>query len=192
MLFTYYGGYTLKKWLLIGLLVVGVSTQSSASEGVYLGGDLLIGNDTELDDGSGSIKEGNELGASIYTGYSFYLNESVDLGLELEYQRLGKAEASSGASVEGDAVYINARPKFTEDGTSLYSAVLFGAGVLRGEADYNGLKESESKVSYQLGLEVGYMFGDIDVSLGYRYRATKIKSVDITIQGVTAGVRYNF
>ncbi|MDF5485381.1 outer membrane beta-barrel protein, partial [Vibrio parahaemolyticus] len=81
---------------------------------------------------------------------------------------------------------------FMEKGNNLYSALILGVGTLQGETNILGASESDSKFSYQAGLEVGYMFNDIDVSVGYRYRAAEFDGVDLEIQGVTVGMRYNF
>ncbi|NMS64256.1 outer membrane protein, partial [Vibrio parahaemolyticus] len=73
-----------------------------------------------------------------------------------------------------------------------YSALILGVGSLKGETNVLGVSESESKFSYQAGLEVGYMINNIDLSIGYRYRTAEFDGIDINIQGVTVGMRYNF
>lgn len=104
----------------------------------------------------------------------------------------GKADFSSDTSVEGNAVYINVRPKFIDKGNNLYSALILGVGSLDGEVNALGESTSDSDFSYQAGIEVGYMFDNVDISIGYRYRNVELDGVDINIGGVTLGMRYNF
>ncbi|EIA1625483.1 porin family protein [Vibrio parahaemolyticus] len=183
--------FKLKKIVLFALLSANVSA-AAGTDHLYVGGNLLVGHNTELDAGFASIDESNDLGAGVFGGYSFAVHPNVDLGVELEYQHFGEAEFAENVSVEGNAFYINARPKFMEKGNNLYSAFILGVGTLQGETNILGASESDSKFSYQAGLEVGYMFNDIDVSVGYRYRAAEFDGVDLEIQGVTVGMRYNF
>lgn len=131
---------------------------ADGTEHLYVGGNLLVGHNTELDAGFASIDESNDLGAGVFVGYSFAVHSNVDLGVELEYQHFGEAEFAESVSVEGNAFYINARPKFMEKGNNLYSALILGVGTLQGETNIFGVSESDSKFSYQAGLEVGYMF----------------------------------
>ncbi len=175
----------MKKIVLIALLS---ATAAANANHVYVGGDLLVGHYTDI----ASLEENNEIGASAFVGYSFAVNPNFDFGLELEYQRFGKADFSDSVSVDGHAFYINARPKFMDKGSNLYSALVLGAGSLESEINVLGMSASDSELSYQAGLEVGYMFNNLDFSIGYRYRTADFEGVDVQIKGVTAGVRYNF
>ncbi|MGF1687000.1 porin family protein [Photobacterium japonica] len=181
----------MKKLLLVSLLF---SNCAFAGDHFYGGADLALGNKTELKE-AGSIDETNDLGFNVYGGYSFTMAPSVDLGLELEYQNFGQAKFSGsaeGLSVDGDAYYVNFRPKFTAPDNNLYSAFIFGAGTMNGEAKVLGQSGSDSKFTYQAGVEVGYMFNNVDVGIGYRYRTADFDDVKYSVQGFTAGVRYNF
>lgn len=180
----------MKKLILLTLL--SASASASEADHFYVGGNLLVGHNTELDAGIATIDENNDLGGGVYAGYNFAVHPNVDFGVELEYQHFGEAEFFENASVKGNAFYINARPKFIDKGNNLYSALILGVGSLKGETNVLGVSESESKFSYQAGLEVGYMINNIDLSIGYRYRAAEFDGIDINIQGVTVGMRYNF
>ncbi|GHY03093.1 hypothetical protein VCSRO161_3622 [Vibrio cholerae] len=180
----------MKKMILLALL--SASASASEVDHFYVGGNLLVGHNTELDAGFATIDDNNDLGGGVYAGYNFSVHPNVDLGVELEYQHFGEAEFAENVSVKGNAFYINARPKFIAKGNNLYSALILGVGSLKGETNVFGLSESESKFSYQAGLELGYMINNVDLAIGYRYRAAEFDGVDIKIQGVTVGMRYNF
>ncbi|WP_282175460.1 outer membrane protein [Vibrio diabolicus] len=180
----------MKKLILLALL--SASASANEVDHFYVGGNLLVGHNTELDAGIATIDESNDLGGGVYAGYNFAVHPNVDLGVELEYQHFGEAEFNEYVSVKGDAFYINARPKFIDKGNKLYSALILGVGSLKGETNVFGISESESKFSYQAGLEVGYMLDNVDLAIGYRYRSAEFDGVDINIQGVTVGMRYNF
>ncbi len=175
----------MKKCLLIALLSANAAANTNH---LYVGSDLLVGHYTDI----ASLQESNELGASAFVGYNFAINPNFDLGVELEYQHFGKAEYLENVSAEGNAFYINARPKFMDKNSNLYSALIFGVGSLESEINVLGMSASDSEISYQAGLEIGYMFNDIDFSIGYRYRSADFDGVDIKIKGFTAGMRYNF
>lgn len=180
----------MKKMILLALF--SASASASNVDHFYVGGNFLVGHNTELDAGFAAIDENNDLGGGVYAGYNFAVHPNVDWGVELEYQHFGEAEFAKDVSVKGNAFYINARPKFIDKGNNLYSALILGVGSLKGETNVFGLSESESKFSYQAGLEVGYMINNVDLAIGYRYRSAEFDGVDITIQGVTVGMRYNF
>ncbi|MDF5276497.1 outer membrane beta-barrel protein, partial [Vibrio parahaemolyticus] len=149
----------MKKLILLPLL--SASASASEADHFYVGGNLLVGHNTELDAGIATIDENNDLGGGVYAGYNFAVHPNVDFGVELEYQHFGEAEFFENASVKGNAFYINARPKFIDKGNNLYSALILGVGSLKGETNVLGVSESESKFSYQAGLEVGYMINNI-------------------------------
>lgn len=176
----------MKKILILSLLV---SPYSMANNHFYIGTNALVGHNTELKSGSNSIDDSNNPGFSAFGGYNIAVHPRVDLGVELEYQHFGKATFENNTDTKGDAYYINVRPKFIEPNNNLYSAFILGIGALN--LDPKGLN-SESKFSYQAGVEVGYMIKQVDLSIGYRYRGAKFDNTDVIIQGVTLGARYNF
>lgn len=180
----------MKKIILLSILF---SASSFASDNhFYTGASLLVSDNTKLKSDDGSIDESNDLGFNAFGGYSFSVSPNIDLGVELEYQHFGEAEFVDDVSVEGDAFFINARPKFIESRNNLYSALILGVGSLEGKTNIYGESESESEIAYQAGIEIGYMLDQIDIGVGYRYRYAKFDDVDFSIQGITAGVRYNF
>lgn len=179
-----------KKLVLLALISAASATASANQP--YLGGNFLVAHNTELDAGIGSIDESNDLGIGLFAGYTFSVHPNIDLGAELEYQHFGEAEFARDVSVEGNAIYLNARPKFISEGNNLYSALVLGVGALKGKTKIFGDSESDSEFSYQLGLEIGYMLDNYDFSIGYRYRTAEFDGVDINIQGATIGMRYNF
>jgi opacity protein-like surface antigen len=181
-----------KNALIVLLFCASASASASNSDHLYIAGNFLVGHETELEVGSVSVDESNDLGASAAIGYNFSVHPNVDFGVELEYQHFGKADFSSDASVEGNAVYINVRPKFIDNGNNLYSALILGVGSLDGELNVLGESYSDSDFSYQAGIEAGYMFDNVDISVGYRYRNVELDGVDINVGGVTLGMRYNF
>ncbi|NLS12862.1 porin family protein [Vibrio sp. SM6] len=179
----------MKKWIFLALLSASVSAES---EHPYVGANVLLGHNTTLDAGSIDIDENNDVGAGLYAGYEFDVHPNIDLGLEVEYQYFGKAEFAPGVSVDGQAFYVNARPKFTDADNILYSALILGIGGLKGEGHISGLSDSDTEFSYQLGVEMGVMLDAFDFSLGYRYREAGFNGFDAEIQGVTIGLRYHF
>ncbi|MDN3702465.1 porin family protein [Vibrio artabrorum] len=181
----------MKKLVVLALLSASVS--AADRDQFYAGGNVFLVNNTKLGSGSASIDENNDLGGGVFIGYNLPIHPSVDFGLELEYQRFGNAEfTNNNARVQGDAFYINARPKFIDEGNNLYSALILGVGSMNGETTVSGQSASDSTFSYQAGLEVGYMFDNFDFSVGYRYRTAEFDIADVVIKGVTLGVRYNF
>ncbi len=179
----------MKKYALAVLLF---SANASSSDHFYITGNFFVGHKTELEVASLSIDESSDLGASAAIGYNFAAHPNVDLGVELEYQHLGKTDFTSDISVEGSALYINVRPKLIDKGNNLYSALTLGVGYLDGEINVLGVSDSNSDLSYQAGLEAGYMFNNVDISVGYRYRYVKLDGIVINIGGITFGMRYNF
>ncbi|BBM63468.1 hypothetical protein VA249_01140 [Vibrio alfacsensis] len=127
----------MKRFVFFALLSANISA-AAGTDHLYIGGNLLVGHNTELDAGFASIDESNDLGAGVFGGYSFAVHPNVDLGVELEYQHFGEAEFAENVSVEGNAFYINARPKFMDKGNNLYSALILGVGTLQGETNILG------------------------------------------------------
>ncbi|HGE5937382.1 TPA: hypothetical protein ACGGR5_003594 [Vibrio cholerae] len=84
----------MKKLILLALL--SASASANEVDHFYVGGNLLVGHNTELDAGIATIDESNDLGGGVYAGYNFAVHPNVDLGVELEYQHFGEAEFRSG------------------------------------------------------------------------------------------------
>ncbi len=174
----------MKKFILLALL--SVDATAANTDHLYVGGDLIVGNYTKVNSELVlSNYERNNVGAGAFLGYNFAVNPNFDFGVELEYQRIGRVEFVSTLSGEpvrtddADVYYINARPKFIDQGNNLYSALILGI-------------ELESDSTYQAGIEVGYMLNNVDFSLGYRFRTDKFDDEEIKIKGFMAGMRYNF
>ncbi|MGF1724239.1 outer membrane protein [Photobacterium nomapromontoriensis] len=174
----------------MGLLVI--SGYTFAADNIYIGADAAISNTTKLEYKDLSIDETNDLGANLFAGYNFDINSSFNLGIEAEYRKFGETSYSDGIKGDGQAFYINARPKFIDNGNNLYSAFILGIGHL--SVDTTGFNESysDSKIAYQVGVEAGYMIKNVDIAIGYRYQIADFDGVDMSVHGVTAGVRYNF
>lgn len=181
------------KKLCLALLLF--STQSVANN-FYGGANLAVFNETELDVSGLSVDEKSDLGIGGFVGYSVSLSPHLKLGFEVEYQRLGKTEFGSVLTVESDAYYFNLRPKWVEEGNNLYSALILGIGSMESELSLFGMSAKDSEISYQAGVEVGYMFDDLDIGIGYRYQFADFggdfSGLDISNQGVTLTARYNF
>lgn len=173
-------------------LLLLFNTSAFAGDYFYGGASLAFNNSIGLEYEDVHIDENNDPGFSVFGGYSFLITPTIELGVELEYQDFGKAEFAKNVSAEGDAYFINARPKFIEANNNLYSAFILGIGSLSGKTKVNGTSSSESEIAYQLGVEVGYMFSQLEFGVGYRYRLAEFDSVDFTNQGFDISMKYRF
>lgn len=163
-----------------------------ANSSGYIGLDLAVSNTTDLSISGASIDENNDLGFNLYSGQRFNISDGFDLGIELEYKNIGKADFGE-LYTEGDAIFINGRSKFTSDSSNpLYSGIILGLGYIDGKISDGSVTLSESDIAYQAGVEIGYMLNNFDISLGYRWQFSTIDEVDVTVDGFTAGLRYNF
>ncbi|MDD1796249.1 porin family protein [Enterovibrio makurazakiensis] len=181
------------KKLLVALLLF--STHSFANNHFYAGTSVFLYSDTELKLSGNTSDKNSDIGASAFGGYSFAMSPGLELGIEVEYVKYGKAKFTDTYHVESDAVYINAKPKFIEVGNNLYSALILGVGSMSAEIKNNGQTIKDSDLSYQAGFEVGYMIDDWDLGIGYRYQTADFDGfygMDISNQSLTLGVRYNF
>ncbi|WP_407333304.1 porin family protein [Enterovibrio sp. 27052020O] len=181
------------KKLLVALLLF--STHAFAENNFYAGVSASVFNDTELKYSGMKVDKNSDVGVNAFTGYSFSISPGMDLGVEVEYQHFGKAKFSRTESVEGEAFYVNVRPKFVELGNNLYSALIFGVGSMSSEITIGGQKFKDSDLSYQAGFEIGYMIDQLDIGIGYRYQTADFDAfngLDVSNQGVVIGVRYNF
>ncbi|KII79815.1 outer membrane beta-barrel protein [Vibrio renipiscarius] len=168
------------------------SSSVFADDYFYGGASLSFNDKTSLKYEGVTIDENNDLGFNVFAGYSFLVSETVDLGFELEYQNFGKSDFGSGQSVEGDAYFFNARPKFIEANNNIYSAFILGVGSMSGKVKAGGQSASDSEIIYQVGIEIGYMVDQYDIGVGYRYRVAEFDDVDYTNEGFVLGIRYKF
>ncbi|OEE89195.1 hypothetical protein A1OQ_12120 [Enterovibrio norvegicus FF-162] len=181
------------KKLLVPLLLF--STHAFAENNFYAGVSASVFNDTELKLSGMSADKNSDIGASASAGYSFAMSSGLELGIEVEYVKYGKAKFTDTYHVENEAVYINAKPKFIEVGNNLYSALILGVGSMSSEIKNNGQTIKDSDLSYQAGLEVGYMIDEWDIGIGYRYQTADFDGfygMDVSNQSVTLGIQYNF
>lgn len=179
----------MKKLVLAALLF---SSPSLADNHFYAGAGLSLFNNTSLEVSGLSVDESADPGVNLLAGYSVAVSSGLELGIELEYQHLGKTSFGQNLSVESNAYYVNLRPKFVEAGNPLYSALIFGVGSMNSELTLLGKKMDDSEISYQAGFEIGYMINEWDLGIGYRYNTADFDGLDIANHGVTLGFRYNF
>ena len=187
--------------------VFGVSSHAFASENenssrenghFYAGVDVGIYNETELEYRGSAIEDSSDLSDFSYNlvgGYEFNTHDVVKLGLEAEYRKIGKVNYSDVMDVEGQAFFINIKPKFIVKGDvlDLYVSLLAGVGSMDMEAKAFGMSDSESEAAYQVGGELGAIITDrIDIHLGYRNARVEIDSVDVSSQTAYIGARYHF
>lgn len=178
------------KRLFVALLLF--SCHSFADNYFYAGTNLSVYDDTELKYNDLKVDENNAFGLSGFVGYGLEISTGMELGLEVEYQHFGKAEFAQDVSMDGEAYYFNLRPKWVEPGNNLYSALILGVGGIKAQTNIYGVSRSQTELAYQAGFELGYMFDQLDVGIGYRYQTGDFNDVDLSIQGVLLTARYNF
>lgn len=187
--------------------VFGVSSHAFANDNenssrenghFYTGVDVGFYNETELEYRGSAIEDSSDLSDFSYNlvgGYEFNTHDVVKLGLEAEYRKIGKVNYSDVMDVEGQAFFINIKPKFIVKGDvlDLYVSLLAGVGSMDMEAKAFGMSDSESEAAYQVGGELGAIVTDnIDIHLGYRNARVEIDSVDVSSQTAYIGARYHF
>ena len=185
----------------------GVSSHAFASDNenssrenghFYAGVDVGFYNETELEYRGSAIEDSSDLSDFSYNlvgGYEFNTHDVVKLGLEAEYRKIGKVNYSDVMDVEGQAFFVNIKPKFIVKGDvlDLYVSLLAGVGSMDMEAKAFGMSGSESEAAYQVGGELGAIVTDkIDIHLGYRNARVEIDSVDVSSQTAYIGARYHF
>ncbi|NVN83218.1 MULTISPECIES: porin family protein [unclassified Vibrio] len=164
----------------------------------YAGVDVGFYNETELEYRDSAIEDSSDLSDFSYNlvgGYEFNTHDVVKLGLEAEYRKIGKVNYSDVMDVEGQAFFVNIKPKFIVKGDvlDLYVSLLAGVGSMDMEAKAFGMSGSESEAAYQVGGELGAIITDhIDIHLGYRNARVEIDSVDVSSQTAYIGARYHF
>ena len=177
---------TVKALLAIGTLAFAgtVSAQTPGLSSVYIGGTL---GQSEYKDGCTGVASCDEKDTAwrLLAGYQFNRYFAAELG----YHDLGSVSAP-GASVDGTAwelVGLGAYPVFEK--VSLYGKL----GVYRGELEAPAAKETNSDLTYGIGLQY-----DVLKSLGVRgewQRYSKlgggaIGETDVDV--LSAGVVYRF
>ncbi len=164
----------------------------------YAGIDAGFYNETELEYRGSAIEDSSDLSDFSYNlvgGYEFNTHDAVKLGLEAEYRKIGKVNYSDVMDVEGQAFFVNIKPKFIVKGDvlDLYVSLLAGIGSMDMEAKAFGVSDSKSEAAYQVGGELGAVLTDnIDIHLGYRNARVEIDSVDVSSQTAYIGARYHF
>ncbi|MGI9887983.1 outer membrane beta-barrel protein [Vibrio chagasii] len=164
----------------------------------YVGADIGLYNETESEYLGRSIEDSSDLSDLSYNlvgGYEFNTHDVVKLGLEAEYRKLGKVSYSDSMDIEGQAFFVNVKPKFIVKGDALdlYVSLLAGVGSMDMDVKMLGISESKSEAAYQVGAELGAIVSDnIDIHLGYRNARVEIYDVDVSSQTAYIGARYKF
>ncbi|UPR30014.1 porin family protein [Vibrio crassostreae] len=185
----------------------GISSQALASENensprehghFYAGVDIGFYNETELEYRGSAIEDSSDLSDFSYNlvgGYEFNTHDVVKLGLEAEYRKIGKVNYNDLMDIEGQAFFVNIKPKFIVKGDvlDLYVSLLAGVGSMDMDVKMSGSSESKSEAAYQVGAELGAIVSDnIDIHLGYRNARVEIYDVDVSSQTAYIGARYKF
>ncbi|MEZ8012112.1 outer membrane beta-barrel protein [Vibrio sp. 10N.222.54.F12] len=164
----------------------------------YAGVDVGFYNETELEYRGSKIEDSSDLADLSYNlvgGYEFNTHDVVKLGLEAEYRKIGKVNFAQMMDMEGQAFFVNVKPKFIVKGDvlDLYVSLLAGVGSIDTEIKAFGLSASESEAAYQIGGEFGAIITDnIDVHIGYRSAHIEIESIDVSSKTAYIGARYHF
>ncbi|MEZ9073008.1 porin family protein [Vibrio splendidus] len=185
----------------------GINSQALASENensprehghFYAGVDIGFYNETELEYRGSAIEDSSDLSDLSYNligGYEFDTHDVVKLGVEAEYRKIGKVNFNDVMDIEGQAFFLNVKPKFIVKGDvlDLYVSLLAGVGSMDMEAKAFGVSGSKSEAAYQVGAELGAIVADnVDIHIGYRYANVEIESIDVSPQTAYLGARYHF
>ncbi|PMG28315.1 hypothetical protein BCU97_22405 [Vibrio splendidus] len=185
----------------------GINSQALASENensprehghFYAGVDIGFYNETELEYRGSAIEDSSDLSDLSYNligGYEFDTHDVVKLGVEAEYRKIGKVNFNDVMDIEGQAFFLNVKPKFIVKGDvlDLYVSLLAGVGSMDMEAKALGVSGSKSEAAYQVGAELGAIVADnVDIHIGYRYANVEIESIDVSPQTAYLGARYHF
>lgn len=111
--------------------IFGINSQALASENensprdhghFYAGVDIGFYNETELEYSGSAIEDSSDLSDFSYNlvgGYEFNTHDVVKLGLEAEYRKIGKVSYNDLMDIEGQAFFVNIKPKFIVQGDVL-------------------------------------------------------------------------
>ncbi|PKF51075.1 outer membrane beta-barrel protein [Enterovibrio nigricans] len=179
---------------LAAALALGISSTAQATEGVYVGANMLFGAETEFEISGFTASEDSDVGFDFFIGYQMPISDYIDLGMELEFRFFGEANFSNVLMLEGSAFYFNAKPKFyVDDARSFYVAGLVGFGSMDIEVRDSSGTASDSDSSIQFGIEAGYETeSGFGVNLGFKSATAEIQTIDFTTNGFYAGVSYRF
>lgn len=185
-----------------GLLLLSATSLAQTEGGVknsgdqfYLGADLTFANNVNVSEGGDSADQTSDVGFNFAAGYEFNTHTLVKTGVEAEYRFFGDADFSDVSNVDGDAFFINLKPKLfvLYDFGNLYFAPMVGVGHISIDGKTNNQRFSENKAGYQAGVEFGTRLKqNIDFHLGYRATFVSLDDTDFNLSGAYAGARYFF
>lgn len=174
--------------------------QPVSSDHVYLGGWVGVYDDAEIDP-YGPVNDAviysSGLSYSLATGYEIGINRVVKFGIELEYRNFSDSHFGNGIELSGNAFFVNVRPKFVYPlgRSEIYLALNGGTGraKLRSKLTWYNLSETDTKMTYQYGGEIGILFKQhYELNLGYRSTMYEIGDFDFTLNTGYVGFRYYF
>ncbi|WP_053395378.1 outer membrane beta-barrel protein [Vibrio nereis] len=184
-----------KKQLLLASVAMFASGIVSANTGLYIGADIALSNETELEDNGISITADNDPGYNFVVGYDMQTHDSVKIGFEGEYRTFGEVNYSNIITADGNGVFLNAKPKLYAQGSNVYFAGLFGVGKMDLDitSTQTGVTINESSSALQYGAEIGFEFEqNLVLNAGYRAATAEIKGTDVSVSGLYAGARFKF
>lgn len=177
--------------LLLASAAMFASGIVSANTGLYIGADIALSNETELEDNGISITGDNDPGYNFVVGYDLQTHDSVKIGFEGEYRTFGDVSYYNVVTIDGDGIFLNAKPKLYAQGSNVYFAGLFGVGQM--EFESATLSGSDSSSALQYGAEIGFEFEqNLVVNAGYRAATAEFEGTDVTVSGLYAGARFKF
>lgn len=180
-----------KKQLLLASVAMFASGIVSANTGLYIGADIALSNETEIEINDFSISSDNDPGYNFVVGYDMQTHDSVIIGFEGEYRSFGEVTFGDAPPIEGDAWFLNGKPKLYAQGSNVYFAGLFGVGQM--EFESSAFSGSDSSSALQYGAEIGFEFEqNLVLNAGYRAATAEFDGVDVTVSGLYAGARFKF
>mgnify|MGYP003884372259 CR=1 FL=1 len=177
--------------LLLASAAMFASGIVSANTGLYIGADIALSNETELEDNGISITGDNDPGYNFVVGYDMQTHDSVKIGFEGEYRTFGDVSYYNVVTIDGDGIFLNAKPKLYAQGSNVYFAGLFGVGQM--EFESSAFSGSDSSSALQYGAEIGFEFEqNLVLNAGYRAATAEFDGFDVTVSGLYAGARFKF